>query len=254
MLEVHQIPCLSDNYGYLIHDTECNLTAAIDTPDVNSINQALKDKGWALTHIFNTHHHGDHVGGNLALKRRWQCIVVGSAADAARIPGIDIKIAEGATYQFGAHQAQILEVSGHTIGHIAYYFAAAQALFCGDALFSLGCGRLFEGTAAQMWHSLSKFILLPDETAVYCAHEYTQANARFALSVEPENLRLQHRAREIARLRAASKPTIPSTLGLEKATNPFLRPDSPNLQQHVGKPGAKLADVFAETRRMKDNF
>lgn len=253
-LAVHQFQCLQDNYGYLIHDADNDLTAAIDTPEVDPINRALAEKGWRLTHILNTHHHFDHAGGNLALKEKWGCTIVGSKSDAERIPGIDVKVGDGETFRFGAHTAHIFDVSGHTIGHIAYYFADDAMLFCGDALFALGCGRLFEGTPAQMWTSLQKLRDLPDDTVVYCAHEYTQANAKFALSVEPHNRQLQDRAAEIDQLRAAGKPTVPSTIGAEKATNPFLRPMSEDLQTTIGKQGADLVDVFAETRRRKDNF
>lgn len=253
-LEVHQFPCLSDNYGYLLHDSEQNLTAAIDTPEVGPINTALESRGWSLTHILNTHHHFDHAGGNEELKAQWGCEIVGSARDAERIPGIDVKVGDGETYMFGNHEARVFDVSGHTIGHIAYYFADAGILFSGDALFALGCGRLFEGTPAQMWESLQKLRALPDDTVVYCAHEYTQANARFALSVEPQNDALQVRAREIDALRAEGKPTVPSTIGLEKATNPFLRPMSDDLQQTIGLSGADPVEVFAETRRRKDSF
>jgi len=253
-LEVHQIPCLSDNYGYLIHDPETGVTATIDTPEVAPVNAALAEKGWELTHILNTHHHFDHAGGNLELKKQWNCVIVGSRDDADRIPGIDIKVGDRDTYQFGGHEAQVFDVSGHTIGHIAYYFPDAEKLFCGDALFALGCGRLFEGSPAQMWTSLQKLAALPDATGVYCAHEYTQANAAFALSVEPQNNDLQQRSREIDDLRARGLPTVPSSIGLEKATNPFLRPMSKDLQANLNLQGADLVEVFAETRRRKDSF
>lgn len=253
-LEVHQFPCLSDNYGYLIHDSENDLTACIDTPEVNPISRALAEKGWKLTHILNTHHHFDHAGGNLALKEKWGCTIVGAKRDAERIPGIDVQVDDGDSYDFGNHRAHIFDVSGHTIGHIAYYFETDAMLFSGDALFALGCGRLFEGTPDQMWSSLKKLRALPDDTVVYCAHEYTQANARFALTVEPQNSDLVARAKEIDLLRADGKPTVPSTIGLEKATNPFLRPMSADLQQTIGLAGADLVEVFAETRRRKDSF
>jgi hydroxyacylglutathione hydrolase len=254
MLEVYQFPCLSDNYGYLVHDTVNNLTATIDTPEIGPINQALDDKGWKLTHILNTHHHFDHAGGNLELKSQWSCTIVGAKSDAKRIPGIDVEMADGEIYQFGDHQAMVFDVSGHTIGHIAFYFADDHVLFSGDALFALGCGRLFEGTPEQMWTSLSKLKALPDTTTVYCAHEYTAANAAFALSVEPDNQALQSRVAEIKSLRAANKPTVPSNLGVEKATNPFLRPDSEALQKMLNMTGAPTVEVFAETRRRKDSF
>ena len=254
MLEVYQFPCLSDNYGYLIHDARNDLTATIDTPEVAPINAALERKGWRLTHILNTHHHFDHAGGNLELKEQWGCTIVGSGPDADRIPGIEIKVTDGDTYDFGDYTADVFDVSGHTIGHIAFYFASEDVLFSGDALFALGCGRLFEGTPDQMWTSLRKLKALPDTTTVYCAHEYTAANAAFALSVEPNNTDLIARVDEIKALRADGKPTVPSNLGVEKATNPFLRPDSVQLQETIGVDGGDLVAVFAETRRRKDNF
>ncbi len=253
-LLVHQFPCLSDNYGYLIHDAEAGVTATIDTPEVAPINKALEEKGWTLTHILNTHHHFDHAHGNLELKEKWGCTIVGSGPDADRIPGIDIKVGDGDTYQFGNFEAQVFDVSGHTIGHIAFYFPTAAKLFSGDALFALGCGRLFEGSPEQMWTSLQKLMALPDDTVVYCAHEYTQANAAFALSVEPQNEALQTRSAEIDALRADGKPTVPSLLSVEKDTNPFLRPMSEDLQANLNLVGADLVEVFAETRRRKDNF
>lgn len=253
-LEIHQFPCLSDNYGYLVHDPDTGDTATIDTPEVGPINAALDRTGWKLSHILNTHHHFDHAGGNLELKDKWGCTIVGSREDAGRIPGIDIKVGDGDSYQFGNHNVSVFDVSGHTIGHIAFYFAEAGKLFCGDALFALGCGRLFEGSPAQMWTSLQKLSALPDDTGVYCAHEYTQANLAFALTVEPQNDDLKARAKEIESLRAAGKPTVPSTIGLEKATNPFLRPTSPDLQATLDMVGADAVEVFAETRRRKDSF
>ena len=253
-LLVLQIPCLSDNYGYLIHDPDAGLTAPIDAPEVGPINAALSETGWKLTHIMNTHHHFDHAGGNEELKEKWHCTVIGSRDDSARIPGIDKEVGDGDKFRFGNHDVQVFDVSGHTLGHIAYYFDKAEKLFCGDALFALGCGRLFEGTPHQMWTSLQKLIELPDDTGVYCAHEYTQANAAFALSVEPQNLELQARAKEIDLLRQANEPTVPSTIGLEKATNPFLRPMSNDLQSNLDMVGADLVEIFAETRRRKDSF
>ena len=255
-LEVHMFPCLSDNYGFLVHDPATGSTAVIDTPEVAPINSALAEKGWTLTHILNTHHHFDHAGGNEALKAQWNCTVVGAANDAARIPGIDIRVSDGERFSFGSTEAEIIETPGHTTGHIAYYFADDGIAFVGDTLFALGCGRLFEGSPADMWTSLRKLMALPDDTVVYCAHEYTQANASFALTVEPGNGDLVARAEEIDRLRSEGTPTVPTTIGLEKATNPFLRPDSPNLRSTIGMTGADQDDVavFAETRRRKDSF
>ena len=253
-LEVYQFPCLNDNYGFLIHEVQSGCTATIDTPEVGPINAALAAKGWRLTHILNTHHHFDHAGGNEALKKEWNCQVVGAANDAARIPGIDIQVSDGEVFEFGGNEVQVLEVPGHTSGHIAYYLADAKLAFVGDTLFALGCGRLFEGTPAQMWSSLQKLMALPDETVVYCAHEYTQANAAFALSVEPDNPALLQRAKDIDAKRAENIPTVPTTIGLERATNPFVRPMSENLQATIGLMGADLVSVFAETRRRKDHF
>jgi hydroxyacylglutathione hydrolase len=254
MLEIYQIPCLQDNYGFLVHDPETGATATIDTPEVAPINQALAAKGWRLTHILNTHHHFDHAGGNEELKARWNCQVVGAAIDAERIPGIDVALADGDTLTLGSKQARIIEVPGHTSGHIAYYFAADEVAFVGDTLFALGCGRLFEGTPQQMSESLAKIMALPDETTVYCAHEYTEANAAFAVTVEPANPALQKRVKEIQALRAAGKPTVPTSIGLERATNPFVRSDSAELQAVLNLSGADEVAVFAETRRRKDHF
>ncbi len=253
-IEVHMFPCLSDNYGFLVRDQETGATATIDTPEADAINAALEAKGWQLTHIFNTHHHFDHAGGNESLKDRWGCTVVGAANDAKRIPGIDERVSEGDTVSLGASRASVLEVPGHTTGHIAYHFADDGIVFVGDTLFALGCGRLFEGTPAQMWQSLSKLMALPDDTVVYCAHEYTQANAAFAVTVEPDNTALASRAQEIAELRAAGTPTVPTSIGLEKATNPFLRPESLDLRRTLAMEEADVVDVFAETRRRKDHF
>ena len=253
-LEIHQFPCLNDNYGFLVHDPATGATASIDSPEVAPINAALQQKGWQLTHIFNTHHHFDHAGGNEALKKKWACTVVGAANDASRIPAIDVEVGEHDQVALGESQAHVIEVPGHTSGHIAYYFADDAVAFVGDTLFALGCGRLFEGSAEQMWSSLQKLMALPDDTVVYCAHEYTQANAAFALSVEPENSVLRRRANEIDTLRAAGQPTVPTTIGLELASNPFMRPDSANLQATIGLTGAGPVEVFAETRRRKDNF
>ncbi|MEO7387622.1 MAG: hydroxyacylglutathione hydrolase [Gammaproteobacteria bacterium] len=253
-LQIRQIPCLQDNYGYLIHDPDAGLTASIDTPDAAPIERALAENGWTLDYILNTHHHADHAGGNLALKASTGCVIVGSRADAARIPGIDILVGEGDRFSLGTHEARILETSGHTVGHICYVFDADKAAFVGDTLFSMGCGRLFEGTPIQMWGSLQKLMALPDDVRVYCAHEYTASNGRFAVTMEPKNVALAARVQDVATLRAAGQPTIPSTIGLEKATNPFLRPASTELRATVGMPSAPDAEVLGETRRRKDRF
>lgn len=253
-LEIHQFSCLADNYGYLIHEPVSGLTAAIDTPEEAAINTELQKKGWRLTHILNTHHHFDHAGGNEALKARWNCTVVGAAIDAARIPGIDVALREGEEFVFGKTRAVVIEVPGHTTGHIAYHFPEEGVAFVGDTLFVLGCGRLFEGTAQMMWQSLGKLMALPDSTVLYCAHEYTQSNAKFAVTIEPGNAALIARSQEIDALRAAGKPTVPTTLAREKATNPFLRAESAEVQRIVERTGAPLWDVFGEVRRRKDKF
>ncbi|MEQ8745976.1 hydroxyacylglutathione hydrolase [Pyruvatibacter sp.] len=253
-LIVHQFPCLNDNYGFLLHAPETGETAAIDTPEVAPILRELEDKGWTLTHILNTHHHFDHAGGNQELKTRTGCTIIGPKDEADKIPGIDRAVGDGDEVLFGGQSARVIGVPGHTAGHIAYHFGSQNLAFVGDTLFALGCGRLFEGTPAQMWTSLQKLIALPDETVVYCAHEYTQANARFALSVEPDNDALHERARQIDEKRRKGQPTVPTTIGLEKSTNPFLRPSSGDLQRTIGLEGADLVDVFAKTRALKDNF
>ena len=258
-LEVVQLPCLQDNYGYLIHAPRAGLTASIDTPDASVINAALDARGWRLTHILNTHHHFDHTGGNESLKAQWGCEIVGPAADRERIPGIDTMLKDGDVFDFGGHRAIIFDVPGHTRGHIAYYFpgdhlAGDHLAFVGDTLFALGCGRLFEGTPSQMWASLGKLLALPDETVVYCAHEYTQANARFALTVDPDNQALRSRADEISEMRARGEPTVPTSIGLERRTNPFLRPMSDTLRQSLGMVDASNVEVFAEVRARKDRF
>ena len=253
-LEVHQFEALNDNYGYLVHDPETGKTAAIDTPEVAAIEKALAEKGWTLTHIFNTHHHFDHAGGNAELKAKYNCEIIGPKGEQELIPGIDRSVKQDDIVKLGNKQAHIIDVPGHTRGHIAYSFADDHVVFVGDTLFALGCGRLFEGTPQQMWTSLSKLMELPDDTTVYCAHEYTQSNARFALSVEPHNARLIARAREIDDRRARGEWTVPTTIGLEKATNPFLRPASSDLRLTVGLIDAADVDVFAKTRQLKDNF
>lgn len=253
-LDVEIVPVLSDNYVWLAHEPASGETAVVDPAVAAPVLEAAANRGWRITHILNTHHHGDHVGGNLEIKRATGCTIVGPKPDAARIPGIDIAVDEGDRVRLGQEEAEVLFVPGHTRGHIAYWFAAAKALFCGDTLFALGCGRLFEGTPQQMWNSLSKLRRLPDDTRVYCAHEYTQSNARFALTVDPDNDALRTRAKVVDSVRAAGRPTVPSTLGEERATNPFLRADDPALAAAVGLRGADPVEVFAEVRRRKDVF
>jgi hydroxyacylglutathione hydrolase len=253
-LVVHQFPCLQDNYGYLVHCKLSDYTACIDTPDVAAIEQALEEKGWTLSHILNTHHHPDHAGGNLELKEKTGCKIVGPAHDAARIPGIDILVDEAHPFRFGTNEVEVLNTPGHTTGHIVYRFRTHNMAFVGDTLFSMGCGRLFEGTPEQMWNSLQKIMQWPDHTLLYCAHEYTQNNARFALTVEPDNLELQSRAMRVNELRSAGEPTVPTSLKIEKLTNPFLRPDSEGIRRQLNMPQAADVAVFAEIRARKDAF
>lgn len=254
MLEILQIPALSDNYIYLVHDPDSWATAAIDPSLAEPVLHALADRGWRLTHILNTHHHGDHVGGNLELKRRTGCAIVAMGRDKERIPGIDVEAAEGDTIRLGRAEARVLDIPGHTSGHIAYWFAAEDALFCGDALFGLGCGRLFEGHAREMWDSLQKLRTLPPQTRIYCAHEYTQANGRFALEIDPHNKTLAARMKRVNELRAQGLPTVPTLLAEELDTNPFLRPDSQAIRRHLGMNKNEDWQVFAEIRRLKDEF
>ncbi len=253
-LQIEQVPVLSDNYVYLIYDPDTQACACVDPATAGPVKRRLDEMGWRLTHILNTHHHHDHIGGNLQLKQAYECEIVGAAIDAHRIDGIDTQVRDGETFQFGSTSCEVYEVPGHTSGHIAYHFGEDQALFCGDTLFALGCGRLFEGTAAQMWNSLSRFKALPNETRVFCAHEYTQANAAFAITVDPENAALKSRMAQIDELRRAGEPTVPSTIGIEKATNPFMRPDETGIQIALGMIGKGTTEVFAEVRRRKDNF
>lgn len=256
-LEVEQFGSLSDNYGYLLHDPQSKSTAAIDTPEESTILAALDRRGWALTHIFNTHWHPDHTGANLALKEKTNCQIIGPRGEQDSIPGIDVAVDQGDTVDFGAHQAQVINVGGHTKGHIAFHFPSNEFVFVGDALFVLGCGRLFEGPPSQMWNSMQKLMALPDQTTVYCAHEYSQANARWAVAVDPANQDLVKRKQEIddARSMAPPIPTVPTTIGFEKATNPFFRPSADTLREAMGcSTDMSDVEVWAKVRSHKDNF
>jgi hydroxyacylglutathione hydrolase len=251
-LEIHQFPCLSDNFGVLVHDAGQGLTASIDAPDADTVAAALQAKGWKLTHIFTTHHHGDHTGGNLALKAKTRCTIIGPRNEARKIPGIDRQVGEGDTFMFGGHEVKVLDTPGHTAGHITYVIPSAKAAFVGDTLFAIGCGRVIEGDAQMMWESLRKLMALPKDTSVYCGHEYTQANAKFALTIEPENAALQQRAKEVDAMRAAGKATLPTSIGLELETNPFLRPHVPAIQQGLGMVGKPEWEIFGEIRERKN--
>jgi hydroxyacylglutathione hydrolase len=253
-LDVRLVPLLKDNYAYLLRDDESGKTAIVDPSEAEPVLRLIDTLGWKLDYILNTHHHADHSGGNVGIKQRTGATVVGPQADRDRIPAIDVALADGEHFQFGTADAEVMDIPGHTRGHIAFWFARDRAVFCGDTLFALGCGRMFEGTAPQMWTSLQRLRELPDATRVYCGHEYTQANARFALTVEPGNRALVARAAEIDAKRAAGEPTIPSTIGAERATNPFFRADQPELAQGVGLAGGDPVAVFAETRLRKDKF
>jgi hydroxyacylglutathione hydrolase len=253
-LTIHQFWCRSDNFGVLVHEPEHGLTAAIDTPDPEPIRAELAAQGWTLTHIFTTHHHGDHTAGHAALKSETGCTIIAPAKEAAKIPGVDVTVAEGDEFDFGGHTVRVIETPGHTAGHVTYWLPDDGVAFAGDTLFSLGCGRLFEGDGPMMWASLQKLMQLPPETLVYCGHEYSQSNAAFALSVEPGNPALQQRAKQIAELRSNGLATVPFTIEAELSQNPFLRPDSPEIQQRLGLIGHPLATIFTELRRLKDAF
>lgn len=254
-LTVAQVPCLSDNYGYIIHDEATGATAVVDTPEAKPYQDELAKRGWTLTHILNTHHHYDHTGANMDLKKGG-VTVVGPANEKEKIPGIDTAVSDGDEVEFGSLKAKVIDVGGHTKGHIAYYFPSENKVFVGDSLFALGCGKMFEGTPDQFWASLQRLRALPDETIVYCAHEYTESNAKFAVSVEPNNAELMSRVAEIKALRAQGKPTVPSVLGVEKKTNPFLRSDiSQEIRNNVGVvDGDSDADAFGKVRKAKDTF
>jgi hydroxyacylglutathione hydrolase len=254
MIEIEQFSCLSDNYGNLMHDPQSGATATIDTPEVEPILNCLARRGWTLTHILNTHHHFDHAGGNLELKERTGCTIIGPEDDAAHIQGLDQTVNHGDQIAIGAIKLDILNVGGHTKGHIAYHCPDARVAFVGDTLFVLGCGRIFEGTPAQMWQSLTRLAALPAETVVYCAHEYTLANAKFALTIDPHNQRLQTRIDEFEALRRDGKPTVPTTIALERETNPFLRAADPDIRSRLAMSDAEDVEVFAEIRRRKDSF
>ncbi|ABD53959.1 hydroxyacylglutathione hydrolase [Jannaschia sp. CCS1] len=252
--QIITIPCLQDNYAFLLHDPSTGATACIDVPDAAPIQAALGAQGWTLTDILLTHHHWDHIDGVPALVEATGAKVWGAAADAHRLPPLDHALAEGDTIRIGALEGDVMDVSGHTVGHVAFHFPAATAVFTADSLMALGCGRLFEGTPAQMHGSLEKLKMLPPGTLVCSGHEYTASNARFALTIEPDNPDLIFRVERITAARAAGQPTVPSTLAEELATNPFLRADAPTVAAPLDMEGADPVDVFTRIRAQKDSF
>ena len=252
-LKIHQFPCRSDNYGVLIHDPATNETGSIDAPDATAVRAALKQNGWSLTHIFVTHHHQDHTGGNLELKSETGCTIVGPEAEKDKVPGIDRAVREGDRAEFGNYELRVFDTPGHTKGHISYWIKDAGVAFVGDTLFAMGCGRLFEGNAKMMWGSLQKLMSLPPETTVYCGHEYTAANAQFALTVDPDNQALQARCEDVRKKRENNEPTLPTRMDLELSTNPFLRASDPQIRKGLNMENAEDWQVFAEIRQRKDN-
>lgn len=253
-VEVVTVPCLSDNYAYLVRDESSGKVALVDAPEVAPIVEVLESRGWNLDQIWITHHHGDHTDGVGALVAKYGAKVVGHAKDRARLPAMDIELNEGDRVELGGSVARVIDVSGHTIGHIAFIIDTDNVAFTADSLMALGCGRVFEGTHAMMWNSLSKFLALPDEMQVYSGHNYGVANGKFALSVDPDNQALKDRIAGIEAANAAGRPIVPSSMAEEKATNPFLRAVSPEVKANVGLAGADDAATFAEVRRRKDSF
>jgi hydroxyacylglutathione hydrolase len=254
MIEIRQIPAREDNYAVLVHEPVTGATASIDAPEEEAIVDALDETGWRLTDVFVTHHHFDHVEAVPALKRRYGARVVANAADAHRIPEVDLAMAPGAPLRLGATPVEMIDTPGHTHGHVAYHLPEAAALFVGDTLFSLGCGRLFEGDPAEMWASLRRLAALPPTTRVWCGHEYTAANARFAVTVDPDNPELAARVAEVRLLVEEGLPALPTTIGRELATNPFLRADVEAVKIGIGMAGDDPVAVFAALRDRKNRF
>ena len=250
--EIRTFPCLSDNFGYLIHDPATKATASIDAPEAAAIIKALEREGWTLTDILITHHHHDHVGGVTELKQKYGCRVVAPHDKTSKIANADLRVGNGDVVRVGNLLARVLETPGHTLDHISYVFDNDKALFAADTLFSIGCGRVFEGDYPMMWDSLLKLRALPDDFRLYCGHEYTASNVKFALTVEPDNAALTARAEEVTRLRAAGQPTVPSLLGEEKKANVFLRADDPQVAARLHLKGAAAPEVFAELRERKN--
>ena len=253
-LDIVTVPCLKDNYAFLAHDVATGATAVVDVPEAAPILNALRERGWRASHILITHHHDDHIAGVKALAAATGARVIGAAADAHRLPPLDDAVAEGDIVRIGMDEGRVIDVSGHTVGHVAYHFPASKVVFTADSLMALGCGRVFEGTMPQMWRSLSKLAQLPPDTRVCSGHEYTAANARFALTIEPQNAALISRSEAVEAARREGRPTVPSLLSEELATNPFLRAGLPEVKRAVGMPEAGDAEVFAEIRSRKDRF
>ncbi|WP_333794725.1 hydroxyacylglutathione hydrolase [Hyphomicrobium sp.] len=254
LLAIHQFPCLKDNYGVLVHDAEGGVTLSIDAPEAAAVRRALDQQGWSLTHILVTHHHADHTAGIPALKKETGCTVIGPNGETERIPGLDTGVCEPEVLTLGAIQVRVLDTPGHTMGHVSYWLPEAGVAFVGDTLFAMGCGRVLEGSAEMMWASLRKIAALPAETQIYCGHEYTVSNARFGLSVEPENARVSERLAEAEAARAAGRPTLPTRLDAELDTNVFLRADNEAIRARVGLPDAPAWKVFAHLRELKNRF
>jgi hydroxyacylglutathione hydrolase len=250
--EIRLFTCLTDNFGYLIHDPATKATASIDAPEAGPIIRALEREGWNLTDILVTHHHGDHVGGVAELKQKYHCRVVAPHDKSTKIANVDLRAANGDVIKVGSLLARVLETPGHTLDHISYVFDGEKAVFAADTLFSIGCGRVFEGNYPMMWDSLLKLRALPDDFRLYCGHEYTSSNVKFALTIDPDNPALKSRAEEVARLRADNKPTIPTLLGEEKQANVFLRADEPSIAAKLRMKGASGAEVFGELRERKN--
>jgi hydroxyacylglutathione hydrolase len=251
---VRQFPCRSDNFGVLVHDPSTGKVISIDAPEEAAIRAALDAEGWHLSHILTTHHHQDHVEANEALKAAFGAEIIGPAGEKAKIPGIDRAVSGGERFSVGGLDVEVIDTPGHTAGEISYHFPEEKLLFAADALFSLGCGRLFEGDAATMWQSMQRLRALPDDTMLYCGHEYTTTNARFAVDVDPGNTTLRNRVEEVERLRIAGKATLPVELGLEKLTNPFLRADNPELKASLGMEDADPVAVFAALREKRNGY
>ena len=253
-LVIDQFFCLSDNFGVLLHDADSGMSVAIDAPQAAPISARLAEKGWRLDRIWVTHHHGDHVEGIPALKTEFGARVVAPAGEAAAIPDVDETVKGGDAFRLGRHEVRVIDTPGHTLGHISYWLPADKVAFVADTLFAVGCGRVIEGTMEMMWASLRKLAALPDDTAIYCGHEYTENNIRFALTIEPDNADLVARAAEVKRIRAAGLATLPPTIALEKRTNPVLRADDPGIRERLGMSDAPAAAVFGEIRKRKDAF